>query len=372
VLKDKKLINLCIVLFINIIIQLHCSVYVQAFEDNESDKFSPVKAEVIEITSSEEPQEVNLSILEGKFSGKNIILKNEIILSCEEPLVLKKGDKVLVCLKENESGELAGGYIVEFVREKYLLYLSIAFVFFLIIIGGFKGIKSIITLLITGAAIIKILLPGILKGQNPTTLSIGIAIGITIITLVILNGFSKKSFVAIIGTAGGVIVAGFISSLVIRIANISGLSEESNFMLGKISQSTHLDFKGLLFSAIILGALGAVMDVSMSIASALHEIKENNPQVTSKEIIQCGMNIGKDIMGTMANTLILAYAGSSLNLLLLYMTYDVSFVQFINKQEISTEILRALAGSIGLIFTIPITIMAAVLLKKDKHKRCNN
>ena len=138
-------------------------------------------------------------------------------------------------------------------------------------------------------------------------------------------------------------------------------------MLLYIPQGIQFEFKDLLFAGIILGALGAVMDVSVSIASAIEEIYKANRKLSQKELFLSGMNIGKDMMGTMSNTLILAYTGSSIPLLLLFMAYETSIVKIINLDIIATEIVRSLSGSIGLILTIPITAAVSAFLAKRER-----
>ena len=144
-------------------------------------------------------------------------------------------------------------------------------------------------------------------------------------------------------------------------------------MLAYIPQEVNFDFRSLLFSGIILGSLGAVMDVGMSISSAIEEIYNANSNITRKDLFTSGMNVGKDIMGTMTNTLILAYTGSSIPILLLFMAYETSMIKILNLDIIATEVIRSLAGSIGLVLTIPLTaFIASVLIKKDNKRDAIN
>lgn len=243
-----------------------------------------------------------------------------------------------------------------------LLYLLVVFLGGLIIIGGYQGLKTIFTLVLTILGVVKFLLPMILKGYDPILISIFTCAVVIVITLLIISGINKKTLAAIIGTSGGVIIAGFSALFVGSMANLTGLGNEESIHL--ILYSRNIDFQGLLFAGIIIGALGAVMDVGMSISSAMHEIELANPEITIGDLISAGMNVGRDIMGTMSNTLILAYVGSSLNLMLLLSTYDIPLGQIIAKESIASEIVRSLAGSIGLIFTIPLTAFASGMLAK--------
>ena len=167
----------------------------------------------------------------------------------------------------------------------------------------------------------------------------------------------------------GVLVAGLISYLVGSQINLTGMSADEATILLYIPQEITFDFRNLLFAGIILGALGAIMGVGMSITSSIDEIYKANNQLSVKELFDSGMNVGKDIMGTMINTLILAYAGTSIPLLLVFMAYETSMTKIINMDIIATEIVRALSGSIGLILTIPITaLIASILIRGAKEK----
>jgi uncharacterized membrane protein len=279
-------------------------------------------------------------------------------------LNIAEGNEVLIYLEQNEEGEILNAYIAEIYRQKHLLYLLFIFLLSLAVFGGLKGIKTIVTLVITGLAVFSLLLPGLLAGYNPILLTVGICAGVTALTIIIISGIRKKSLAAIIGTTGGVAAAGIIAYIVGSASKLTGLGEQEAQMLMFIPQGTGFDFKGLLFAGIILGALGAVMDVGMSIASAMHEIKTVKPDIQTKDLIRAGMNVGRDIMGTMSNTLILAYAGTSLPLLLLFLANDIPFQDYINWDTIASEVVRALAGSIGLILTIPLTVMVSAAMGK--------
>ncbi len=276
---------------------------------------------------------------------------------------LSKGNEVLLYLEEDELGGVEKAYVGEIVRDKYLLYLVIGFAVILLVVGRAKGLKAIISLVLTIFAVIKILLPAILKGWNPVFVSVIICIGIICITMLIISGFNRKTTSAIIGTAGGVIIAGIIALIIGSLSKLTGFGNDESQMLMYIPNIVQLDFSGLLFSGIILGTMGATMDVSMSIASAMHEIKANSPAIKTADLFKAGMNVGRDTMATMSNTLILAYAGGSLHLMLLLMAYKTPFTHIINWDMIASEVLRAIAGSIGIIFAIPITALASTLIE---------
>lgn len=277
---------------------------------------------------------------------------------------LREGDEVLLYFDENADGTVAAAYVVEYARDKYLLYLVIAFILALVVIGRGRGVKAVVSLVLTAVAVVKILIPAILAGRDPVFISVAVCAGVIGATMLIISGPNRKALSAIIGTTGGVVIAGVISMLVGSMAQITGLGGDETQMLMYIPQNIHFDFKGLLFAGILLGTMGANMDVGMSIASAMHEIKATNPQIKSGDLMKAGMNVGRDIMATMSNTLILAYAGGSLQLMLILMAYDTPFSHVINWDVIASEVLRAISGSIGLVFTIPITAFVSAAIEK--------
>ncbi|HOP39743.1 MAG TPA: YibE/F family protein [Geobacteraceae bacterium] len=248
-----------------------------------------------------------------------------------------------------------------------LLYLVVIFLGSLVIVGGRKGLKTIVTLTVTVLLILKVLLPMILAGYNPAMVAILTCEVITVIALLFVSGFNHKTLAAIIGTTGGISIAGLLAFTIGSMAHLTGLGNEEAIHL--ILYSRNLDFRGLLFAGIIIGAMGAVMDVGISISSSIHEIKANNPGMATGSLVTAGMNVGRDIIGTMSNTLILAYVGSSLNLLLLLTTYEIPLNEIIGRDNLAAEIVRALAGSVGLIATIPITALTAGMLAEKTSRK---
>ena len=185
------------------------------------------------------------------------------------------------------------------------------------------------------------------------------------LTFIIIGGLKKKTFTAALGTIGGVVLAGLVALLFNNWAKLSGWQEEAVF-LSTSTEGINFNFRELLFAGIVIAALGACMDVGMSIASALDELKIQNPNMTWKELFKSGMNIGRDVIGTMTNTLILAYVGGTLNLILVFVAMDFSLTDIINKEIIATDIMSALAGSMGVVFTIPVTAIVYALFNKEK------
>lgn len=185
---------------------------------------------------------------------------------------------------------------------------------------------------------------------------------IAFFSLIIQQGFSKKTFSSLIGTLGGVTTAGIVTAIMSNTLRITINSEEIIKLL-KISQNTKFDFQAILFSSIVIGALGANIDMSMSVATAMNEVKDSNKNISRGELISCGMNVGRDVIGTMTNTLVLAYVGSSLVIFMIFMAYNVDLGYITNLEDISIEILRSLAGSIGIILSVPLTVFARAFME---------
>ena len=306
-------------------------------------------------------QYVKLKILSGKYKGEIFEIENDLSDNIAYNIEVKPGDKIMVGIEEfaDDSMDI---YISDHIRSDHIFILLGIFILLIILIGGKQGVKAVITLGLTIFLVLKVLLPLMLKGINPIPISVAISIIITIVTIFIIGGINSKSISAVIGTSSGVIIAGLIAYIVGSKAKLTGFNAEEATMLMYIPQDIDFDFKALLFSGIILGALGAIMDVGMSIASSIEEIHNANKEISRRELFNAGMNVGKDIMGTMTNTLILAYAGSSIPLLLLFMAYEIPMKEIINLDLIATEIVRSLSGSIGLILTIPLTALIAAFL----------
>ncbi|MBQ8299366.1 MAG: YibE/F family protein [Clostridia bacterium] len=279
---------------------------------------------------------------------------------------LKKGDKVIVHATISSDGKIQDTAISERDNTNYLVLILVIYSLAIVIIGGKKGVKALVSLVITILAIFYIILPKLIEGVNPLGITTIVSIGITIIVLFIIAGFNKKAVAAILGTTGGILIAGIFAIIFGNLMDLSGISEEAGTLSQQVLYGTEemvkYDFKGLMYAGIIIGALGACMDVSMSIASALHELKEENNEISVRRMLSAGMNIGKDMMGTMTNTLILAYMGCSMVLVMLLTVTGENLRHVINSEMILEEVLSAIAGSFGLVTTIPFTTLVTSLL----------
>lgn len=309
---------------------------------------------------------VRVKITSGPFQGRVVDTEH---FEGENPAYdysVYPGDKVVLSL-ETEDHVLKNVYISDISRDRYIMYLFLLFISCIILIGSWQGFKTIISLGVTAWAVIQILLPAILAGRDPVFVTIMVCTGITVITHLLVTGLTRKSLSAIIGTMAGIIIAGILARSVIILGRINGLTSEESRMFFFAYAEGKLDITGLLFAGIVIGSLGAVMDVAMSIASSITEIYQANPDLSFSRLFKSGINIGRDVMGTMSNTLILAYTGSALPLMLLITANNIPFLKYINLEMIATEIIRALSGSIGLFLAVPFTAaISAWLCKWEK------
>lgn len=310
-------------------------------------------------------QELEIRVLSGTHKDEILPLTN--YMSALFNVDVSAGDRVIVRMITNDDGSY---YAAMFNYDRGLV-MGLAVVLFclvLVILGGKKGLRALLGLIFTLACVWFLLIPGLIRGWPAIPLTIAV-VGITAAaSLLLLDGFTRKSLCAILGCVCGVAAAGLFAAIAGEITPLNGfnMSEAENLIL--YGSDKGLKISGLLVCGVLIAALGAVMDVAMSIASAVWELRERNPQLPAKELFRSGMNIGRDAMGTMANTLILAFAGSSLNMLILVQVYDIPYLQLVNTDFICIEILQSVAGSMGILLTVPLVaaISARIMSKRSR------
>lgn len=277
----------------------------------------------------------------------------------------EKGTKVIVRLSEYDGSISASVYNYD--REMPILVLVVFFLLVMWIVGGKRGIHSITALIFTFFLILTLYVPLIYMGCSPFLAAVLCVALITTLSIFLIGGPSKKSLCAIVGTVTGVVAAGVIALIFGKAAHINGYNVESIETLIYIGQNINLNIGEVLFSGILVSSLGAVMDVAMSVSSALTEITENSPGISRKDLFKSGMQIGRDMIGTMSNTLILAYVGSSVNTLLIIYAYQYSAHQVFGMYSIGIEIMQSLSGTLDIILTVPfVSAVSAYALCKKK------
>ena len=277
---------------------------------------------------------------------------------------VKAGDKVI--LYDAEDGTWP---FTSYARFDYVLVLGIVFLVLLIVFGRGKGVSTVVSLAFTCLAVFYVFLPAVLSGKNVYLWTIIICVFTIIMTLLLTNGLTSKSVNTMLGCGFGVMTAGILAVIYDKIMHLTGIIDEHSVYLQIMNdEGGSIDLRGLIFAMITIGAMGAVMDVAMDIASSLYEVHKHAPQISFGELFRSGLNIGRDVMGTMANTLVLAYIGSSLCSILLRVSFSSSMLMMMNTESICVELLQALLGSLGILLTIPLTTLVCCFAYMKRAK----
>lgn len=277
------------------------------------------------------------------------------------------GDKVVVFVQLGNDGR-PNYYLEGFDRRTALIWLGILFVLMLVVLSGWQGLKVALSISISIALIGYVLIPLFLRGFNPVPIAILLAGVFTFVSTGLSTGWNRKSLVTAVGTIGGSMVAYGVSWLFADWAHLSGLATEEDRLF--FDKNPLLNPRGLLFAGIIIASAGVVEDVAVSIVSGIAEVRKANHRLSLRDLFKAGMVVGNDHMSALANTLVYAYVGGSLSTLLLYKQFGGSWLKFINFDSVVDEIIRSLSGTIGLIFTVPITaLLAAYVMKREPLAR---
>lgn len=312
-------------------------------------------------------QNINVEILEGSSKGEMFNINNTL---SKRHNVLTRENMIAIFTVRHRNGEKIV-WLYNHHRSFYTHILIAIFLALILILAGIKGFKSILSLIFTGIMLVFVLIPLLFAAYEPIPLAISVASVIIFISFFLIAGINKKSLIAILGTFFGIISAGLFSYVFGNLASLNGINMENGEQVLYLAQDYQIKIKGLMFISILIASLGAIMDVSMSIASASDELIKQSPEIEEKALFISLMNIGKDLMGTMTNTLILAFAGSSLTLIMMIWGYQMTYMQFMNIPMIAIEAVQAFSGSIGILLTVPFTSVVAVSILKYKRRKAN-
>lgn len=275
----------------------------------------------------------------------------------ESVRLVEKGDKIY--LGDATSYNIGvDWFLYEYERFSGIMWLGLAFAVLLLIFGNKKGLKTIISIAYTIMTIFSVFIPAVLSGHNIYICAIILCVFITLMSLLIIQGPNAKCFAAVLGSLGGLLIISVITVLMSGILKITGLVSEDSLYLIQMDTTEPINLTAVVFASITIGAMGAVLDIAVDIVAALSEIYRNDLHISLNKTLKSGIIIGQDIVGSMSNTLILAYIGSSLSLILLVLVNTGSVTELLNSELIIVEILQALAGSIGILFTIPLTALS--------------
>lgn len=329
-----------------------------------------ISAEVVEVLSTSTTtvpgthiettlQYIKARLLEGSRAGDIVTIKNDVF-------ELKEGQSFFANRMFGEGGEDIIS-VRDADRRVSLVILTILFCLVIAWFGGKQGMRSLLSLALTFVVIMLILLPLLKQGYSPVMVSVILGSIVLFGAITFTHGLSKKSLIAFAGTMAGVCVTGILAWISVSMTNLTGFSSEDTVYLNFSTQG-FLDLKGLLLASIIIGVLGVLDDIAITQVSVVGEIKKAGKSLTQKEVFSSAMNVGRDHVGALVNTLVLAYTGVALPLLLLFSGSSSDFFTIINQELFATEIVRTIVGSIGLLLTVPFSTLFAVLwLSSDDH-----
>ncbi len=329
------------------------------------DVVTTVEAKVLKVNSnsqqiipgtdtSSDRQSLEVEVLEGAEKGNVVDFDNDYV-------VLKQGD--LFYLTKTIVGETGQTFysVSDPYRMNVIFFCVALFVLLVLIFGGKQGLRGLISLIGSLILVLYVLLPGILHGYSPIFISIGVASLIIIVGSYVTHGFTKTTTSAVIGMITTVAVTSLLAYLLVHASHLTGFDTEESVYLNFDTRG-HLDFVGLLLGGMLIGFLGVLYDAAIGQAIAVEELHHVAPHLSRSVIFKRAIRIGKEHIGALVNTLAIAYVGVSLPLLLLFSTSHAPLMQIINKESFSTEIIRAMVGSIGLVLAVPITTLLSVLI----------
>ena len=321
------------------------------------------------ITLGEQQQNyqiVLIKILEGPSAGQllEIDLGQRRILP--QGMHVQPGDEILVTLSQQPEGGLSA-YFTDFVRTRPLLILLAAFVLASVIISGWKGVRSLLAMLFSLSVILFYILPRILRGEDPVTVSISGAFVLLAVTLYLTYGWTLKTHAAVLGTFISLVITGLLALYFVNLARLTGFGNEDALFLMQQSQ-VQINLRGLVLGGMLIGALGVLDDLVITQASAVFELHTANSSLDFAGLVRGAMRIGQDHVAATVNTLVLAYAGASLPMLLLFSLSRQQMAHLVNLEYVAEEIVRTLVGSLGLIAAVPVTTLIASLLARHAHR----
>lgn len=282
---------------------------------------------------------------------------------------VEKGDRVTVVHSEDLSAGYSQWQFNDYYRLDKIIILTAVFMGLILLIGRWKGVNTLLSLIFTFTFVFLVFVPAVMAGYNAYLWSSITCVFTIVMTLILINSISKKTIATIIGCIAGTVIAAAGTFIMSTITELTGFIDEHSYYLTMLDTVKPIDLTAVIFAAIIIGAVGAIMDVAMDISSALYELSENVPDMTFRKLSKSGMSIGRDIMGTMANTLVLAYIGSSLTSIMILLTYSSSPLDLLNREVIIVELLQAVIGSMAILLTVPCTVWICGILYLGRRKR---
>lgn len=359
----RKGVCVCIVLFALVFSFVSVTHAQELYQEEQSVR----QAVVVEIVNQEmRPlpfleqerlfQTIRAELLDGPREGEIVTVENDY-------LALEPGDR-FYAIEFRDVGGVEYYNVQDVRRLEPLFALVVLFAAMVILLGGWKGLRSLIALAISFGAIFYILIPGLLNGWHPIVLSTSVAAAILLFAICFTHGFTRASLIAYMGTLIGVAFAGVLAMVSVAMTTLSGFGSDDAVFLNVTTQGS-LDFVGLLVGAIIIGMLGVLDDIAVTQVAIVQELKRSASHLSKRDLFLRSLHVGREHASALVNTLVLAYTGVALPLLLLLYLSPNTLMGAINMEVIATEIVRTVVGSIGLIITVPIVTLLAVAFLRD-------
>ena len=312
-------------------------------------------------------QSIKAEIESGQFKGKETEAVNHLTGRLEFDRVYRPGDQVLATI-DSSNGKIVKTTVIDYYRLGYTIALIGIFCVLLVSFSGWTGVRSLISFILTAVVLWKLLLPGLLKGWNPIIASLGVSALLTIVIIFLVSGIDKKGVTACLGSLCGIAFTCVLAMIFGRGFSIHGAVRPFSETL-LYSGFPDLDLTGIFLGGVFLASSGAVMDLSMDIASALNEVRNKNPDITFKELTASGFAVSKMVIGTMTTTLLLAYTGGFTTLLMVFIAQGTPLINILNIQYVAAEVLHTLVGSIGLVTVAPFTsILGAYIMTRNSER----
>ncbi len=316
------------------------------------------KATVVEIISDEEINGQRQMVFVAEADGERYTIDTQQSLLEGLRYNIKEGDRVYLQIIEDR-GELVSVFLVDVIRTGNLFLIILLFAAVIIAVGRWRGLASLFGLAITLLILLLFIIPQILNGNDPVLITVIGSLVILTVNMHLSHGFNKGTLLAFVSTAAGLSLVWIFSNLFVSFSRLSGMASEEAILL-QYNSETVAGPGGILLAAIILGAVGVLDDIAITQSETVAELRAANPKMTSAELFKAGMRVGRHHIASTVNTLVLAYAGVALPLLILFMhTQGVDLMRFLNEEAVAEEIVRTLAGTLALIMTVPIATWLA-------------
>ncbi len=306
-------------------------------------------------------QKVLAQITDGTAKGKTVTIELGGAAASNENQRMKQGDTILLShVRKIDGTDLF--QFTDFIRQRPLLFLAIAFAIAVIAIGRIRGLTSFLGLIISFAVLLKYILPKIVAGYDPVVVAVSGSFAILLVTLYLAHGFSRKTTAAVIGTTISLVITAFLAKYFVDITRLSGFGSEDATTLSMFP-GVNLNLQGIFLAGIIIGALGVLNDVTIGQAACVFELQEANKNLSVGQLYKRALRVGQHHIASLVNTLILAYAGASLPLLLIFsISGGEPLSILLNREMFASELVRTLVGSLGLVSAVPITTAVAAYL----------